>query len=257
MKMCWIAAGLAGALVGPASAGKVLAVGGFDPFGSQSLYAIDSTTGAATLVGDTGVAQFTGLEWDARSRTLWGHTTDGSLYSINEFTGAANLIARVPTFIPEGGLAFDGSTLYGTDVGLIGSVDPATALFTPVAPTGVGLDFSAIAFDAAGMLVGVATSAAGDELYAIDQNAGGVTLIGSTGTATSGGVAGMDYDFDSGSLLFADGASLYTLDSATGAASLIGATGIDGISGLVVVPAPGAAATLVLAGFAAARRRRA
>ncbi len=234
----------------------LLAVGGFGPTGTQGLYRIDRATGSATLIGDTGVNRFVGIEWDGATRTLYGFTTTGALYAIDQYSASSTLIASVPTFVPEGGLAFDGVTLFGTDSSFIANIDTSTALFTPVAPLGGTFDFSGIAIDAAGLMFGVATSGAGDLFYSIDHTGlGGATLIGATGTASASGVAGLDFA-DDGTLFYTDGRSLFTLDASTGAATLVGATGFDGFSGLVFVPAPGAVTIALAGGLLVARRRR-
>jgi hypothetical protein len=245
------------ALAGIASAQPgLLAVGGFGPTGTQGLYRVDASTGAATLVGDTGVSRFVGIEWDGATRTLYGYTTSGALYAIDQYSATSTLIASVPTFVPEGGLAFDGSALFATDTSFVANIDTSTAALFPAAPLGGAFDFSGIAIDAAGAMFGVATSGAGDMLYSIDYGGfGGATLIGATGTASVSGVAGLDFA-DDGTLFYTDGSSLFTLDTATGAGTLVGATGFGGFSGLVFVPAPGVVSVVLAGGLFAARRRR-
>jgi hypothetical protein len=78
---------------------------GVDDF---NLYTINTTTGAATLVGSTGLAEsLEGIAYDAATNTLYLNTglNDESLYTLNTTTGAATLVG------PNGsvaGLGIDG-----------------------------------------------------------------------------------------------------------------------------------------------------
>ncbi len=256
MQMRALACAAVWAASGVASAGQLVAVGGFDPFGTQSLYSIDSATGAATLIGDTGVRKFVGIEFNASTNTLYGLTTSADLYRINIFTGAASLVANLPTSYIEGDLAYDANgTLWGADVGVVGTVNTGNALLLPTALTALG-DVSGLAFSASGALLAFDQSGVRDAVYRIDTATGATTLVGLTGTQSEG-VGALESSADFGTVWLVDGSSLYTLNQETGTASLIGATGVSGISGLALVPAPGAAAVLALGGVVAGRRRRA
>lgn len=247
-------AGAAG-LATTATAADLVGVASFDTVGTQSLYSIDSTTGAATLIGDTGVSGIVGIEWDETSKTLFAYTVTSDLYAISPFSGAATLLGEAPGITPEGDLASLGGTLYATRTGALGVVN-GSGVFDAQHALDPMLDFSGLAFDDSGTLWGYASPISGDdELYSIDALTGTAARVGSVGF-DAGPVAGLDWDSASATLFLTDGASLYTLDTATAAATLIGAHGFAGFSGLAVIPAPGAGLALVAAGLLAARRRR-
>ena len=113
-------------------------------------------------------------------------------------------------------------------------------------------DVSGLAFDAAGTLYALDTGA--DALLVLDP-ADASTLATTPLSAPLGAVAGMDFDPGSGVIYVADGGTggqdaLFTLDVATGVLTTIGPLGLEsGLSGLAVVPEPGA---LVLAATACA-----
>lgn len=74
---------------------------------TPSLYTVDRTTGAASLVGSHGIVDLFGLTFDSLNGDLYGSQfgfTNG-LYSLNTSTGAATLIGN--TGIRLGGLAYD------------------------------------------------------------------------------------------------------------------------------------------------------
>jgi len=59
--------------------------------GSDILYLIDTTTGAATFVGDLGVTNLYGLGF-GQDGSLFASDTGGTLYGVNTATGAASAI---------------------------------------------------------------------------------------------------------------------------------------------------------------------
>ena len=66
---------------------------------NTQLYQVDTSTGAATLIGATGVANFRSLAWDGADLFGIGISTD-DLYSINRTTGAATLIGPLINVLP-------------------------------------------------------------------------------------------------------------------------------------------------------------
>ena len=92
---------------------------------NSSLYTIDVVTGAATLIGDTGLTDLAvGMAFDSVNGILYA--TDGGprgttgLFSINLSTGASTLVASFkqpdPFFFQITGLAFDPVLgLFGVD----------------------------------------------------------------------------------------------------------------------------------------------
>jgi len=240
-----------------ANAEVLVGVAGFGVSGTQSLYTIDTGNGQATLIGDTGVSEIAGIEWDGS--TLWAYTVDSDVYSLSLTDGSATLEADAIDIVPEGGLAFDASgTLFGVDgSGILGTVDPSTGAFFPLGALGPdGNDVSGIAFDVTSGLIGYAKNGTlEDALVLIDTGSGEATTIGATGIDSPGAMGGLDID-ELGTMFLHSGGSLYTVDTGTGLASLVGDSNVGGFSGIVFVPAPGALGVLGAAGLLATRRRR-
>lgn len=164
------------------------------------------STAAALLTG-IGILNSVSVE----AATLYGATAAGApgeLYTIDPTTGA--MVAHIGPLndaqsvnYPITGLAFNPLTgvLFGS-TGNAGAVDamlvtinPATALVTPIGifnagPTNSGgspATMADLAFDSAGNLYGVG-SIGGPQLYSINILTGQATVIGGTGlTSTSGG----------------------------------------------------------------------
>lgn len=246
----------AAALVATASAGPLVGVAAYDPFNSAALYSIDTATGAATLIGDTGVAEFNGLAFERATGTLYGYTTDAELYTINTTTGAATLVANGFGIVPEGGIAIDATgAILSTNGGEIGTVDRLTGNYSTIGSLGL-----AASADVSGLTSGngvvYAYEMFQDQLLSIDTTTGAASVIGDSLLATNENTAGLAWDFVSGGLFFSDGFDLFSLDAATGAGTRLGSHGVVGFSGLAFIPAPGAASLFGLAGLVAARRRR-
>jgi hypothetical protein len=133
--------------------------------------------------------------------------------------------------------------------------DPTT---TVVGEIGVN-DVSALAFDAAGTLYAIDTTA--DALLTLDPSDAS-TLTSVALSEPLGALAGMDFDPDTGTPYVADGGTggrdaLFTLEVETGALTEIGPLGLEGgLSGLAVPEANGPApAIAVLAALGALARR--
>ena len=93
------------------SAGTLYAIG----FGT--LYTLDATTGAATLVGTLGVSNANALTKRPRSRTLFGADQGGQLFTINRHNGVAKVIGTFGSDLGSGGdLAFCRNRLYAAVV---------------------------------------------------------------------------------------------------------------------------------------------
>lgn len=252
---------LAGAAIGFASASanaQLFGVGGFSPTGVQSLYSINPATGAATLIGSTGLRQISDIVYSPGTNALIAHTVAGDLFTLNTATGAASLLADGNTLVPESGLALRNSDgrLFTTIFDDLQGSNATPAGWSSIGASGLNsFDVSGLAFDASDRLFGlVSNSTLADELVEFNVSTGAATVIGITGT-NSDNTAGLTFV---GSQLFAsDGASLYSINTTTGAASLIGSHGVAGFSGIAFIPAPGSVALLALSGAIVARRRRA
>jgi hypothetical protein len=130
------------------------------------LYRIDQDSGVATLIGSTGITQFTSLAFDPTSGMLYGHQ---NIRGFNPFN-------------PGGGSA-----------GYLHRIDPATGATTQVAATNSVI--SDLSFDSAGRLVGWmqftyvdGRTSDVDQLLRIDKSdGGGITeFLGGFGSNQTG-----------------------------------------------------------------------
>ncbi len=252
---------LAGAAIGLVSASahaQLFGVGDFSPTGVQNLYSINASTGAATLIGSTGLRQISDITFDPNANALLAHTVAGDIFTLNPLTGAATLLEDGNTLVPESGLAVlpTTSARFTTIFDDLHSGANVTA-WSRVGGSGLNaFDVSALAFDPSLRLFGLASNGSlADELVEFNLSTGAATVIGATGTASQS-VAGLTFNHQAGQLLASDGAGLYSIDRASGAATFIGAHGATGFSGIAFVPTPGSLALLALGGMAVARRRR-
>jgi hypothetical protein len=256
-------------------------------FATGLLYDVDATTGAATnprpielaacappCSDPPGAATFVaGIEVDFEEpETLLGATTlsnpdfPSTLFAapIADPLAPFDAVFSLAQQVGEGDLALapDGAALYA--IGLTNTTIPFTLLRIPRGEDAVVVgelgtsDVSGLAFSPDGTLYALDTGA--DVLRTIDP-LDAATLASVPLSQPLGAVAGMDFDAD-GTLWVADGGtggtnSLYTLDPDSGALTTIGPLGLaSGLSGLAVVPEPGAAAAAAIALCALAAGRR-
>ncbi len=159
----------------------------------SELYSIDLQTGAATLVGETGVSSQKALDFSSDGILYsWGSGTD--LYEIDPGTGVATFVMDI-FFSPAGDLASDPTdgSLYGAaNGGILIRIDLETSQVTVIGSHGLGSIFG-LEIDSAGTLF------AGDHLfpeesrlYVLDKSTAAATLIGPiAGSSELGGVNGL------------------------------------------------------------------
>jgi hypothetical protein len=170
-----------------------------------NLYSVDTLTGIPTLIGPTGVPDtgssfyFLGLTYDITTTTLYGgylSDTLFSLYTVDQTTGAATLVATadsVGTFLD---IACDGSgNLFAIEHrdlanGRLWSINKTTAAMTPIG-TDLGAapssNYQEIEFSPDGKLYFTATISGNgdmDGLYTINTTTGTAILIGTFPTGT-------------------------------------------------------------------------
>jgi len=256
--------------------------------GSRSLYTLDTTTAAATLIGEFNLPIDTGdsskiqdIAFDAGG-TLYGSNIN-QLYTIDLVTGAVtatsspfhggtflalniNAIAVHPITDALYGISWDDSELF--------TIDPSTGiatsggLFTGLETELGAVDTGSLAFDSAGVLY---AGSQDGEIYALDlTDLTQVTSIGTPGSPVSGlafqpAVAGLLADFDGDEDV--DGADFLALQRGFGT-SFTGAdfdnweaefgTGVGAVSAVSAVPEPSALALLMLGaiGLGALRTRK-
>jgi probable HAF family extracellular repeat protein len=184
------------------------------------------------------------LAWAGRANAdmLYGlsSSSPGSLYTINEATGAATFVTNLSGTIDTSfvGIDFLHGTLYATDVvaaagpfkGQItfGSIDISTGAYIPINHQGGSLNWHGLAAnEAANLLYTVDLSTDAHVLKSITPF-GVITAIG-TGTGIDG--RGMAYDNAHGILYAVNGSdnSLYTIDTTRGTSTLVGSLGISGV----------------------------
>ncbi|HEV3166557.1 MAG TPA: PEP-CTERM sorting domain-containing protein [Isosphaeraceae bacterium] len=235
----------------------------------SNLYDLNPTTGAATLVGSTGVRLLIGITADTNG-TLYSVSENDSgpsnLYTINPTTGLATLVGSLGVATAEGDLAINPATgtLYVANAlsDQLLTVNKTTGLATVVGSFGApGRDVSGLLFSG-GTLYGLALNdARPDTLVTINLTTGAATTVGSTGS-NFGVIAALSQDPSTGTAYIAGPATtfgndnqLWTINLATGAAVLSGPiTGItSSISGLTPIPKPASAApepaSIILAGI--------
>jgi hypothetical protein len=252
MKTFTIAAGLIGAAVGAAHAQTLYGVGNYSAFGSQSLYSIDTGTGQASLIGNTGLNQIAGLDWDLVNHRLVALTVAGDIFQINPATGASTRIVDLAFGVPEGSVLVRGSTIQTVIFNNLNTLSGSGWQSVGASGLSGAADISGLEIVDSGRVVALATNAGNaDSLVSFDTTTGAATTIGLTGT-NSGSLGGLAYN---GSLFMTDGASLFRVNTNTGVAALVGAHGFSGFSGLAI-PSPGSAAILGFAALSLARRRR-
>jgi hypothetical protein len=99
--------------------------------GTQDLYSIDPVTGAATLIGPTGLGYGSWRGLSTNSSTLY--FADGpNLYTLNTTTGAATLVGAFGNSAEMGVLLTENGTLWGGDDtnNRVDTIDPATGAAT-------------------------------------------------------------------------------------------------------------------------------
>jgi len=150
------------------------------------LYAISTTDGSATYIGDIGYA-LSGIAYDPVTGKLYG-TTRGSnaqLVEINTATGAGTPVGagtgyhlNVPAFNSSGELF-----AWSEDSDSLVRMNPATGAVTTVFPNSVGTSNTGMAFNNSNVL------------YLVNWGASVYTVNTATGVATSiGSIPGLTYD---------------------------------------------------------------
>ncbi|MFM9959546.1 MAG: hypothetical protein ACKVZJ_15930 [Phycisphaerales bacterium] len=248
---------IAAAAATSASAGTIYGVSTYAPFAPAGLYAIDTGTGAATLIGSTGVDRINGIAWNPGNNTMYAYSFDGELYTLNLTTGAATFVADQPVIVPEGDIAIAPTGAFHiTDANELSILNGVTAAITPIGLMGTAADdVSGLIFGGNGSLYGYAKNgAASDTLVSLNPGTGAATTIGNLGFNANLNVGGLTFGAD-GVMYLTDGATLFSVNPNTGASTFIGSHGTSQFSGLAV-PAPGVGALAGLVMLGAARRRR-
>jgi hypothetical protein len=232
----WAAAGLMAAMAGSAQAQvRLYAIAWTGEF-----YSVDTTTGAATLVGHTGfdrmntmAADSTGVIYATRGRNTLIVGDTHKLIRINPMTGVGTLVQDLGAGAADmRGIAFGpGNRLYGIQDApqdLLVAIDMTTGVVTTVGSTG-RTDLQGLASRPNGTLFACGINSPG---LAIDINA-------ASGLATPlGGSLGSDaqtIEFAGGDRAWSARASLRLVDLVTGVTVTVGPMGVSDIRGLAAV----------------------
>ncbi|MGH7724148.1 MAG: hypothetical protein ACREOU_01840 [Candidatus Eiseniibacteriota bacterium] len=170
---------------------------------------------------------------------MYGSTRSGQLLSVNTSTGAASLLANLPTFgsIGAAEIEYDGNTKIAYLQGVDGSFAMQKFDIDSGVPFGSPVDVGA-AFDGLEVVgsqlygTGHTGPCAPSFLATIDPSSGAVNPIGSTGL---GPITGLAFDDGKGVLYGITGCAsgnslLVNLDRTTGAATVVGPTGFEAAS---------------------------
>src|ERR1035438_7669597 len=241
------------------------------PYGtSGQLIAINTSTGAGTLIGQLDKVNLTG--WGDTPLIALGIGARGEkLYSYDEFPPQLEqpaLVIQVDpatghtvgssidpgnmrqyiegdfTFRPSDGLGFISALNLATLPSQLVSIDITAPSHTIIG--GLSKHMDGLAFDNNNVLYGINESDVNNgvvSLWTIDQATAALTLVGPLGVGANENIAGLA--FDSSGTLFATintGDStpslLYKVNKSTGATTLIGSIGFNDVSGLAVLVPP-------------------
>ena len=156
---------LTGLAVGP---GGVLYGSGYTGgYNSPTLYSVNQTNGALTVVGNSSIGFY---DLGSTTTGLFAEANNGSLYSINPNTAAATLIG--PTVLGNG-MSTGSNTLYMTAGSTLYTLNTTTGAATLIGSAGSGL-FGADIFEGGAIYGGSASPLA---IYTLDGTTGAGTLL--------------------------------------------------------------------------------
>jgi hypothetical protein len=177
-------------LAGLGSYGGVLYGGAY---GSNTLYSINTTTGALTAIGDAPASVAYG-DFGSTTSGLYGFGTNGYLYSINPTTGTATAIGA--TGLSFGGIVMGMSsgsnTLYLTQNDFLYALNTTNGAATLIGTANVNeFGFGALVNIGSTLYAGAAGPSNTPNIYTLDpQNADATFVTSSPSTPSAPDVAG-------------------------------------------------------------------
>lgn len=204
---------------------------------ASSLYQIDATTGAATLIGATGFTHVVSIDIHPVTGVIYGISNSfggtNALITIDATTGAGTFVANV------GGdnwpdITFDSrGTLYSwseASPDRLNTIDLTTGATTEIGPNGLNTYQFGLGADSADTIY--AKNGDGN-VYTIDKTTGAATFVVSLGSGGLDNALAFDENDVAFTLdRFGSETSLLTLDLMTGAVTTIGATGIANLGAI-------------------------
>lgn len=218
------------------------------------LVEIDPSTGAATLIGNTGMTMPAGLTCDLSSGTIYASDGfgGGPIHTVNPLTGAATAVGGATGAV--GCLAFrvaDGflySVLPGVSTSVLYQISPATgAIVNTIGVINKGTMGGLAERQSDGVLFGGGSVLSGgiqEWLFTVSTVAGPPpreTDVGMTGQM----ITGLTFHPTTNVLYATNSSQLYTVNPSTGAMTLVGSHSTGGttvgfVAGLTFAPDPSA-----------------
>jgi hypothetical protein len=223
-----------GIVIGRAEAGKMYAASG----NPSQFYTINQQTGAATLVGPTGVQEIDGLAIRPSSKEMYGilsNASSSTLYRMSSQNGDALRLRSIA--IPNmRAITFSltGDTLFaGTTTGRLYRINVDTGDTTYIG-TASGKIYSGFAISPTSHILWASVRpplSGRDSIFTVNRANGSATGIGRTGLGIITPYLACD---PQGRLLAIIGSgaqtnTLYLIDTLTGAGTLIGSTSVSGL----------------------------
>ncbi|HXF99293.1 MAG TPA: T9SS type A sorting domain-containing protein, partial [Bacteroidota bacterium] len=229
-----------GVVIGRAVAGILYGASG--PPSVSALYTINTSTGAATEIGPTGLTDVHGLAVHPTTREIYGVVTSGSftqLYRLSSGYGDALFVRTIPLGNTRAiAFASDGTLYAGNNIGRLYRINIATGDTTYVG-TASGIVYAGLSFNpiTGALWASVRPPIVNrDKIYRINTTTGAATEVGSTG----GGNITPDIAFDARGILYGiKGTStqidtLIVIDTTTAFGTRIGSMGLAGIQAMVM-----------------------
>jgi hypothetical protein len=257
MTQALLMVGAVACLAGAAHATAGLyAVSDFGNFNSQTLYRIDPASGQTVRIGETGLVEIAGLDYDVATDRLLALDSLGDLYLINRETAAATLVESTTGLITEGGIEV-GAATYTTIFDELHRLEGG--VWVRIGESGLGDRYDVSGLEAVpgvGLLGLVLSGDATDSLVAFDVNTGAARLIADLDT-NGGATGGLAFNHETGVLYATNGSGLYTYSVAGETLAPAFGIGLSGVSGIAYVPGPGTGALAAIGVLVMAHRRRA
>jgi streptogramin lyase len=219
-----------------------------DGNGLDGIYTVSTVSGAATLIGHTGLGGSTpDIGFDVHGRlfgVFGGGSNPNTLFQIDKTTGAPTVIGAtgIDGLSGLGSQAFLGLATVNDILGSQGNagdqlirIDPGTGMGSSVGHNGVG-GMSGLAVSPEGHVFTTSTGNS-SSLYRVDAATGEAYLAGPTGTAYMSAIA-FDSDGNLWGLADTGPVTLYRVNAMTGAVTPVGPTG-EQLGGMAFDPTTG------------------